>query len=59
MATRRNFKPRVKARQEAATVRVAERAARGDAGQLSRLEQRGFGEGKEAKRLREKLGKAA
>jgi hypothetical protein len=42
-------------RRAAADERQEERAARGDAGQLRHLEQRGFGECKEAKGLRIKL----
>lgn len=59
MAGRKNFKERLKIRRDEAAARKTEREARGDAGQLTRLEQRGLGETKEAKRLREKLGKAA
>ena len=59
MSTRRNFKERIKVRKDSAEARAATRAKRGDAGQLAHLEQLGFGESKEAKRLREKLGKAA
>lgn len=55
VATRRNFRDRRQARREAAEERAADRAKRGDAGQLMRLEQRGFGECAEAKRLRKKL----
>ena len=42
-------------RRDEATARDEERAARGDAGQLRHLEQRGFGECKEAQGLRAKL----
>ena len=42
-------------RRNEAAARDEERAARGDAGQLRHLEQRGFGECKEAKGLRIKL----
>lgn len=55
VATRRNFRDRRQARREAAEERAADRAKRGDAGQLMRLEQRGFGESREAERLRKKL----
>lgn len=42
-------------RRRDAVERQEERAARGDAGQLRHLEQRGFGECKEARGLRVKL----
>lgn len=58
MPTRRSFKEHVTVRRLEAQVRESERTARGDAGQLSRLEQQGFGECREAKRLRQKLGKS-
>jgi hypothetical protein len=55
MAGRFNFPENQKVRREEAAQRAAEREKRGDAGQLKRLEQRGFGECREAKRLRQKL----
>lgn len=57
MAGRTNFPDNQKKRREEALVRVAERDQRGDSGQLKQLEQRGFGECREAKRLRQKLDK--
>ena len=55
MPTRMKWKERCQARREAALERQEERNQRGDAGQLMHLEQRGFGECAEAKRLRKKL----
>jgi hypothetical protein len=55
MSTRKNFPDRVKARQEEAATRQAERDTRGDQGQLNRLKQQGLGECREAKRLQKKL----
>jgi len=43
-------------RQQEAAERAAEREQRGDVGQLNRLEKLGFGECREAARLRKKLG---
>lgn len=57
MPTRRNFRERIVIRQASAKAREAERAQRGDQGQLSHLEHLGFGECREAQRLRQKLGK--
>ena len=42
-------------RRAEAVARDGDREKRGDAGQLQRLEQRGFGECREATRLRKKL----
>jgi hypothetical protein len=47
-----NSRERIEQRQKDAAEREQERAARGDAGQLRRLESDGFGECKEARRLR-------
>jgi hypothetical protein len=58
MAGRFNFPDNQKVRREEATQRAAAREQRGDAGQLKKLESRGFGECREAKRLREKLAKS-
>lgn len=55
MPSRKNWKERRNQRREDANRRQQNREQRGDAGQLMRLEQRGFGECVEAKRLREKL----
>lgn len=55
MPTRMKFKERRVQRQEEAVSRQEAREQRGDAGQLMRLEHRGFGECKEAERLRKKL----
>jgi hypothetical protein len=58
VASRKNFKERLKIRRDAAQVRQEERSGRTDQAQLTRLEHRGFGECQEAKALREKLAKA-
>lgn len=55
MPSRMKFRERRNQRREDAEQRQQEREQRGDAGQLMRLEQRGFGECAEAKRLRKKL----
>lgn len=55
MPTRKNFKENRNRRREEAQERAESRAGRGDAGQLRRLEDRGFGECREACLLREKL----
>jgi len=59
MPTRMKFKERRAIRRNEAAGRQQEREQRGDAGQLKRLEQQGFGECREAKRLRQKLAKGA
>lgn len=56
MPTRFQFKERRIQRRQEAEERAADREKRGDVGQLNRLEQRGFGECREAARLRKKLG---
>ena len=48
--------PRLEQRRSEAAERAAERAARGDAGQLAKLVAEGHGDCKEAKKLRAKLG---
>lgn len=55
MPTTKNFKSNRTRRHEEALARQEERAGRGDAGQLLRLESRGFAECAEAKALRKKL----
>lgn len=57
MAGCKNFKERIERRRQEAQVRAEERSERGDAGQLQRLERRGFGECREAEKLRERLAK--
>ena len=53
MARRSNFLSRVLKRREDASVRLKDREARSAEAQLKRLEKRGFGHCKEAKRLRQ------
>lgn len=55
MPSRMKFRERRNQRREDAEQRQQEREQRGDAGQLMRLEQQGFGECVEAQRLRKKL----
>ena len=54
MASRANFPKRVDNRRAEAKLRNEERAKRGDAGQLARLEASGHGHCKEASVLRER-----
>lgn len=51
MATRARFPKRVDSRREEAKLRAEARAKRGDAGQLKRLTDKGYGSCKEAMRL--------
>jgi len=57
MAKRANQRHRRQTRREEAEERAEARKALGDAGQLAKLEAAGYGECKEAKRLRKKLEK--
>lgn len=55
MARRKSFPKRIDSRRDDAKVRQEERIKRGDAGQLARLQSRGFGTCKEAARLATRL----
>jgi hypothetical protein len=55
MPTRKNCRERREQRKVDAESRQGDRQARGDAGQLMHLESQGFGDCKEARRLREKV----
>jgi hypothetical protein len=55
MTTRMKFPERRQQRREEASERATARETRGDAGQLKRLEHLGFGECREAVRIRKKL----
>lgn len=57
MPTRKQFKERIRERQEQAAEIAAAREKRGDAGQLARLEANGHGHCREAEKLRKKLNK--
>lgn len=56
MPSRAKFRERREQRREDAARRQEARDKRGDAGQLQKLEHHGHGEGREAKRLRNRLG---
>jgi len=55
MASRMNFPKRVDSRRAEAKLRNEERAKRGDAGQLKRLTDKGYGSCKEAMKLSARL----
>ncbi len=55
MTKRARFPSRVQRRRDAAAERLAQRKARGDAGQLERLRVLGHGNGREARRLERRL----